>query len=262
MSDGYLKRTSLMSLYLKGNSMGNSFSWPHPAHLWMLRAVNALGDPEGKFWTSQRVEGWISRSPAAFARRRIFLSRMIRNSLLLHVLSFGFALLGVIGLIAGLEMTAGDSANLISLKVMGGVTLLPWAWWAALSRIRLLKGHLSTSIGGPLKNANDLPSVVTLRASLADSPQLMLSLDLILSALSGGRTSRTPDEFVSLVRRELGEADARGLVLMLAMPNAVDAPRGGEAQELLSRVAELAKVVVGTEWKAVEAAHRASQRHF
>ena len=78
-----------------------------------------------------------------------------------------------------------------------------------------------------------------MRASLMDFPQRLFALNLILSALSG--CTRTPDEFMGLVRRELGEADARSLVLMLALPDEVDAPRGGEAEELLARVAELAR---------------------
>ena len=57
----------------------------------------------------------------------------------------------------------------------------------------------------------------------------------IMDALHGSQWNAT---FVARVAAELGPQDARDITLLLAFPEDPSAPQGGEASELLSRVAE------------------------
>ena len=46
-------------------------------------------------------------------------------------------------------------------------------------------------------------------------------------------------DFMDRVRRDLGDTDARALMLLLAFPDHLESPRGGELEELMARVADL-----------------------
>ena len=109
--------------------------------------------------------------------------------------------------------------------------------WATFMLVR----WTATIIKGPFGTDISLPGVERLRDAAKGDVHRLADLEAILSALDIPERYGKPEVFIERVKSELGIDDARGLMLMLALPDEVDAPRGGEAEELLARVAELAR---------------------
>lgn len=95
----------------------------------------------------------------------------------------------------------------------------------------------------------EFPGETALRVVYAGDPERLRVLDDVVHAFAqelptGAFRMLTcsqnhAEHVMERVRAELGEEDARGLMLLLAFPDEADALRGGEADELLSRVAEV-----------------------
>lgn len=185
----------------------------------------------GTHWSSRGIEAWI-RKPLAkhallrrFAREDKFLG-IPRSQIRYLVFAVGI-MSGLISVKVALSMM-----GVIESHAMAMISLYIIACLAAVgTEVRLL-----SSSAGPLHRPESLPGVLALRSVMAEDPMRLAVVNSIVSAVE----STGANFFMDTVRRELGDEDALALALLFVCPDDPSVLRGGERDELLARVAELA----------------------
>lgn len=195
------------------------------------RALTWLDAP---VWTRRRgrkqSEAWLARSGERNIRLRDFLRS--RKGMIAQVIPLS-ALFMIATLLSSYALAELDTTSLFRMGInvlLVGSTFMFIRWTATIAK-------------GPIRTDMPLPGVERLRdaANAKGDVHRLADLEVILLALDIQTTYGKPEIFMERVKSELGMDDACGLMLMLALPDEVDAPRGGEAEELLARVAELAR---------------------
>lgn len=205
-----------------------------------VRSILALpeGGLTGMSWTPRSALAWADK---AVCKRRFlrFVSYQLcdENSpnliglLALRVLPFtAIGLMAVYGGVfvvdaSGFLATTEQVFNFHVLKFLAVATT---PWFAIMCVMRA-----NCALHGPLQNITGFSLKTTNRRDLANGLKVIDALNA--SKLHVSQWNAT---FVARVAAELGPQDARDITLLLAFPGDPAAPQGGEASELLSRVAE------------------------
>lgn len=203
--------------------------------------------------TRRHAEAWLSRSADTHVRLRARwggnLWNPFRTGLVsLGVLSVNFWLLREIALSDLNSPGTRFLPNVVEQMSKAKFGLLHWLlvmddlamFGVAASCGALLALHFWFSsrrkkTNGPFRINAGFRGVDALRVALEKDPARLAGFDAVVYALKSGE----PEIVMERVKAELGIQDARALMLVFAFPDEADAPRGGEADELLSRVAEV-----------------------
>ena len=120
-------------------------------------------------------------------------------------------------------------------------------WFLGFSLWMIISSVLRRASTSPLDYQTRIPQTLLETVTGDDVRRLMLNV-----LLSGDAAEETLER----VRLELGDADYRALTMLVSFPDHADAPKGGEAQELLARVADLLQPVSNESTNSVQVAFR------
>ena len=182
------------------------------------------------------VFAWLKRSEKQQIKRVSFACGMpaVLQTIAGLVLICGLPIMGLPWLLETFELRSRTWYPGDLIVVLGTVTLICASVFASVKWMFFLQ----ESADGPLSNPHAFLRIQDISTFMVGRSQKTM-LGPTLSFLADDSHA-----FMSHVRRQLGDADAQAFVLMMALPDEPDAPRAGDAEELVSRVAEVAHEVL------------------
>lgn len=176
----------------------------------------------------RRAEVWLAGPAISLRRRKV----LFWTGVLISTLGVsGIAPLIFIAMMIGLDMTVSVPESFIGFMLTMKTSVVTSVCLMGIPFMKWVH-YLNDSSAGPIMSIPCRREMPALRHDARDDPRRLADLEKVLSAPKMGSKS-----FMERLRRELGDADARALMLVLAFPEHADTLRGGELDELMTRVA-------------------------